>query len=162
MGLTIYRLPFSKFYQTDRCCLHRFSSKIWRLWPLTTYIWLHFSLDHILDCRFADTEILSEFYGTWHSNWCDAIYLSLLWLNLFKKKFLRIMLSVSFFVRWWHHVVLLDLSFSLDSTYQDLLNYCFLISVAYKLSKKKPADLKFLHQALFGRRGKVVQDTIFS
>lgn len=29
-------------------------------------------------------------------------------------------------------------------------------NVAYKLARKKPADLKFLHQTLFGRRGKVV------
>ncbi|KAL0926579.1 hypothetical protein M5K25_002818 [Dendrobium thyrsiflorum] len=29
-------------------------------------------------------------------------------------------------------------------------------NVAYKLARRKPADLKFLHQTLFGRRGKVV------
>ncbi|EHA8590151.1 protein DEK [Cocos nucifera] len=34
-------------------------------------------------------------------------------------------------------------------------------NVAHKLARKKPADLKLLHQTLFGRKGKVVKDVPF-
>lgn len=33
--------------------------------------------------------------------------------------------------------------------------------MAHKLARKKPADLKLLHQTLFGRKGKVIKDVTF-
>jgi hypothetical protein len=36
-----------------------------------------------------------------------------------------------------------------------LIRFWYLFTVAQRLSKKKPTDLKFLHNVLFGRKGKV-------
>jgi hypothetical protein len=36
-----------------------------------------------------------------------------------------------------------------------LIFFCNLLAVAHRISRKKPADLKFLHNVLFGRKGKV-------
>lgn len=34
--------------------------------------------------------------------------------------------------------------------------------MAHKLARKKPGDLKLLHQALFGRKGKVIKYLFFT